>query len=123
MAGKSFAQTLRHRVDIQSLTITQDPDTGAQTEVWASILSGEESVYLVPASVLSIPGRATKEFVQSNKDVAGVNSEILMRYRADMRPSMRLVHEAQNYNIRAVLPDPTQRQFVTVLCETGLNDG
>lgn len=118
-----LAQTLRHRVDIQALQITQDADTGAQSEVWQSILTGPELTYGVPASVSSIPGRATKEFVQSNTFVAGVNSEIVMRYRDDMRPSMRVVHSGANYNIRAILPDPTQRAFVTVLCETGLNDG
>ena len=36
---------------------------------------------------------------------------------------MRVVFDSQNYQIHAVLPDPTNRKWLTLMVERGVNDG
>ena len=36
---------------------------------------------------------------------------------------MRVTHDGKAYNIRAVLPDPTLRRHLTLMCESGVNHG
>jgi hypothetical protein len=33
------------------------------------------------------------------------------------------LHDGLAYNIKAVLPDPTLRRYLTLMCESGVNDG
>jgi head-tail adaptor len=33
---------------------------------------------------------------------------------------MRVNHDGTLYNIRAVLPDPTLKRHITLMCETGI---
>jgi head-tail adaptor len=108
------AGTLRHRVDIQALTVTIDADTGAQSEGWANFLASE------PASIVAMSGR---EFTASAA-VQGVNlTKITIRQHEGVIPSMRVVHGSDLYNIQAVLPDPTLRRHLVLMCEIGENDG
>lgn len=111
------AGTLRHRVDIEAFGVTLDSD-GAQVEGWTSILDSDEP--LLPAEIVPLSGR---EFIAAQAVQAGVTTRITIRWRPDVKPSMRVVHGADLYNIKAVLPDPTLRTHLTLMCETGVNDG
>lgn len=111
-------QRLRHRIDIQELITTQDSDTGAVTEAWASILSSDEP--LIPAAVYPLSGR---EFVAAEAIQARVSTRITMRYRPGILPTMRVTHGADTYNIRAVLPDPTLRRHINLMCDSGTDNG
>ena len=115
---KPIAYRLRHRVDIEDLTFTQDPTTGDMTEGWTSILSSDEP--LIAAEIMPMSGR---EFVAAQAIQAGVNTKITVRYREGLKPIMRVLHEDKIYNIKAVLPDPTLRRHVTLMCEAGVNEG
>lgn len=110
-------QKLRHRIDIEALDVTLD-SSGAQVDQWASILSSDDP--LLPAEIVPLSGR---EFVAAQAVQAGVTTRITIRWRDDVKPSMRVVHDSDVYNIRAVLPDPTLRRHLTLMCETGVNDG
>jgi SPP1 family predicted phage head-tail adaptor len=113
-----IAPRLRQRVDIEEFDISQDDDTGAITEAWVSIRASDED--LMAAEVWPMSGR---EFIAAASIQAGVNTKITIRYRSDVRPKMRVVHGTDYYNIKAVLPDPKFRSHLTLMCETGVNEG
>lgn len=109
-----LAQRLRHRVTVQQLTVTLDEDTGAQSEAWTDFLTDE------PADIVPMSGR---EFVASNALQAGVNTRMTIRHHAGLMARMRVVHEGVYYDIKAILPDPKFRQYATLMCEAGVNEG
>lgn len=115
---KALAYRLRHRVDVELFTTTQDSETGAVVEEWVSILGSDDA--LIPAEIMPMSG---KEFVAAASIQANVNTKIVMRWRDDVLPAMRVLHEDVVYNIRAVLPDPSLRRHITLMCESGANDG
>lgn len=112
---KMLAPRLRHRVDIQEYTQTQDSETGAVIEVWASILTSNDAP--IPAEIVPMSGR---EFVASAAVQAGVNTRITIRYLSSVQPSMRIINGSDIYNIKAILPDPTLRRYMTLMCEKGV---
>lgn len=113
-----LSQRLRHRIDIEALSITQDSTTGVVSEAWVSIRAlGEPGI---PAEIVALSGR---EFTAAAKENADVTTRITMRRRAGLLPSMRVVHEGQIYNIRAILPDPSLRTHITLMCSVGANEG
>lgn len=107
---------LRHRVDIEERTDTLDSD-GRQVEGWTSILTSEERGPLLPAEIVPLSGR---EFVAAQAVQAGVTTRITIRWRAGVTAAMRVVHGADVYNIKAVLPDPTLRRHLSLMCEVGV---
>lgn len=113
-----LAPRLRHRVDIQEFTTTQDSETGAVSEEFVSILSSDDE--LIPAEIVPLSGR---EFVAAQAVQAGVTTRITIRWQEGIAPAMRVVHEGLNYNIKAVLPDPTLRRHITLMCEQGVDNG
>lgn len=120
MATSHLARRLRHRVDVQDLVTVRNSDE-ATVESWVSLLSSDEE--LLPAEIVPLSGR---EFIASAQMQAGVNTRItLRRWRLDFTERMRIVHPSEGtiYNIKAVLPDPTFRHHVTLMCEAGVNDG
>jgi SPP1 family predicted phage head-tail adaptor len=115
---KMLAPRLRHRIDVQEFTTTQDSETGAVVEEWVSILDSNEE--LMPAEIMPMSG---KEYVAAASIQANVNTKITVRWRSDIQPAMRVVHDGTIYNVRAVLPDPTLRRHITLMCSSGVNDG
>lgn len=113
------AGDLRHRVDIEALTTTQDSE-GHQLEEWDSILTSEELAGLLPAAIVPLSGR---EFVAAQAAHGGVTTRITIRWRAGITAAMRVVHGPDVYNIKAVLPDPTLRAHLSLMCEVGVNAG
>ena len=90
------AGRLRHRVEIQSLVPVQDATTGVVTETWETFATVWADVR--PASV--------REFIAAGIAESKVTGKVMIRYRPDVKPSMRIVHGAQVLNIEGVLPDP-----------------
>lgn len=103
------AGTLRHRVTVEHRAETRD-DYGGVTTAWTVFASS------VPAAILPISGR---EFFASEANQAEVTAKIVMRELAGLLPSMRIVHAGHQYNIRAILPDPTLARHVVCMCERG----
>ena len=108
----SLAHRLRHRVTIEQLATTRD-ELGGVVESWGPVA-------IVPAEVYPLSGR---EFVAAQATQAGVTTKITIRYQGGIEPAMRVTHDGMTYNIRAVLPDPTLRRHLTLMCETGVNNG
>lgn len=111
---KPISHRLRHRVDIEAFSVTQDSETGAMTESWVAIAEG------VAAEIVPVSGR---EFVAGAAIQSLVNTRITIRYDAAVAAGMRIVHGSTIYNIRAVLPDPSLRHHLTLMCQAGSNEG
>lgn len=111
-----LAQRLRHRVQVDELIVTQNPITGAQIETWQAFLADE------PAEIGPLTA-SSREQIAANAIQATVNTQIVMRLHPGLKPSMRVVHEGVVYDIHAIVPDRKLRQFVTMLCDEGANDG
>lgn len=107
------AGKLRHRITISHLVPTRD-ELGGVVEAWQPQVSN------LPAEIVPLSGR---EFVAAQATQSGVTTRITIRYRTGIKASMRIEHGADIYNIRAVLPDPTLRRHLTLMCETGVNHG
>lgn len=114
-----LTQRLRHRGDIEAPTSTQDPVSGAVATTWATVRTEGEP--LIAAEIVPLSGR---EFLAAQAIQAGVTTRITVRWRpVPVRPAMRFVHQGDVYDIRVVLPDPTLRGHLTLMCEQGVNNG
>lgn len=107
-----LAQRLRHRVNIERLTATRGTD-GSKAEAFVAHLTDE------PAEVYGLSGA---EYARASSEYGRVTHRITVR-RQDVLSTDRIVHEGTLYNIRAVLPDFKMRQWLTLMCESGMNDG
>lgn len=96
---------LRHPVEIQGKTLTQDPYTGEISEGWGVI--GQEW-----ASIVGVSGR---EFIAASAEQSETTYRVTLRYRPDLDASMRLESDGVTYGIKAVLPD-NKRRFMTCMC-------
>lgn len=103
---------LRHRIAIETRAISRD-SLGGVVEEWTPVAT-------VWAEIVPLSGR---EFVAAQAAQAGVTTRITIRYRDGVTPSMRILHDGVTYSIKAVLPDPTLRRHITLMCEQGVNDG
>jgi SPP1 family predicted phage head-tail adaptor len=108
-----LAAKLRHRVTIEQFTEVQDSD-GARETTWAAILTNH------PAEIVPLSGR---EFTAAAAIQAGITTRITVRYDSDITEAMRVVHGTDIYNIKAVLPDPSLRRHMTLMCQQGVNNG
>ncbi|AOZ06770.1 phage head closure protein [Cupriavidus malaysiensis] len=107
------AGPLNKRVTIQRLGEEQDR-TGNPIPVWTDV--GRP----VWASILHQSGRET---IKSDASTSIVRASIRVRYRADVDASMRVLHGAKIYAIKAVLPDEVRREYIDLVCETGGSNG
>jgi SPP1 family predicted phage head-tail adaptor len=103
------AGTLRHRVNVEHKAETRDAYGGVVTG-WTTFAAS------VPAAILPISGR---EFFAAEAQQSEVSAKIVMRYLDGLLPSMRITHDGQTYNIRAILPDPLLARHVVCMCERG----
>ncbi|MCP1404255.1 SPP1 family predicted phage head-tail adaptor [Achromobacter insolitus] len=104
---------LRHRVSIERITRTQDPDTGAIGETWTEVAK-------VWAAVEPLSAR---EFVQSAAGQSEVTARITIRTR-DIQATDRIIHRGTVYNIRGVLADKDSGlEYITLPVAAGVNEG
>jgi SPP1 family predicted phage head-tail adaptor len=109
------AGKLRHRVDIEQQTYTQNSQTGEMTLTWTTFAQS------IPASIEPLSAR---EFIQAAAVQSDVTTRIVIRYRTGVTAAMRIKHGATLYNIRGVLPDKvTGREYITLPCSEGVSDG
>ena len=103
---KVRAGALNSRVTIQSPTATQDA-AGQPIPTWAEVAT-------VWANVRHLSG---VESIKADAEASTVKASIRIRKRPDIDASMRVVHGASNYQIRAVLPDEVDRDKIDLVCE------
>jgi SPP1 family predicted phage head-tail adaptor len=112
-----LAPKLRHRIDIQQRTEVQDSD-GAVDYVWATVHDN------LPAEIVPLSGiQYTRAFLAADQVQEPITTRITVRYNSNITELMRVVHGSDVYNIKAVLPDPSLRRWMTLMCQKGLSDG
>ena len=110
-----LAYKLKHRVDIQEIVYSIDSSSGAREPIWVSILDKLE-----PAAINPLSG---KEFIASQSIQAGITTRITIRHRDNINATMRIVHGNTIYNIIAILPDPSLKRHINLMCDSGVNNG
>lgn len=55
--------------------------------------------------------------IRAGADASTIPVSIRVRYRTDLDASMRVVHGATVYAVKAVMPDIAGRQFTDMVCE------
>lgn len=86
---------LRHKVQLQALTTTQNPVTGEIVQTWATI--AEPWAQIVPMSA--------REFMASAAEQSEVRGRIVIRYRGDVDATMRILYRGKWYAIFGAMPD------------------
>lgn len=109
----SLAPRLRMRITIQSQTPEKDSD-GDDSTVWTNFLVDE------PAEVIPFSG---KEFIASQSAQSLVQGRMTIRWRPGIDESQRVLWDGAIFNINAVLPDSTNRRWLTFMYSKGTNDG
>lgn len=108
------AGKLNRRVMLQKPVKTQSPATGAVTNGWADVAE-------LWASVVDLSAR---DFVAARAAQSEVTTRITIRWRDDVTDKHRIVHRGRIYNIHGVLEDDKSgREYLTLPCSRGVNDG
>lgn len=74
----------------------------------------------LPAEVVPLSGR---EFTAASAEHGQVTARMEIPYLPGVVNTMCVLFDGQQYAIRAVLPDPTARQHLTLMVDAGLSDG
>ena len=99
------AGRLNSRVTIQQRTDTHN-EIGELVPAWSTLAA-------VWADVIHNSGLET---IKANASASVVKASIRIRYRTDVKPSMRVVKGSDVYDIEAVLPDQG-RVYCDLVCE------
>lgn len=112
-----LATRLRHRVDIQTLELEQDSESGEVIASWGTLYAS------VPAEVLTGAGR---EFIAAGATQGETTARIVMRWfpvsESDMY-AWRILWDGRVYNIGSIETDATGRREWRIKCAAGVNDG
>jgi len=106
------AGELRHLVTLQTLDVGQD-DVGQPVHTFTNFAD-------VYADVRYLSGLET---VKSGAALGILRASIRIRWRPDILPTMRVLHGAVIFDIKAVQVDPTGRTYYDLVCESGVNNG
>ena len=86
------AGRLRHRVTIQSKSVTRDA-YGGEVITWQDDVT-------VWGSVEPLRGR---EYIEGKQEQADVTHKIFLRYRSGITPTSRLQHDSRNFEVVDVI--------------------
>lgn len=108
------AGDLRHRITIQHPDYTQDPVTGEMTPSWVELAK----------TWASVEPLSTREFIAAAANQSKVSARIVIRYRAGIDATMRILHRDKVYNVEGVLADKVSGlEYLTLPCSEGVNSG
>jgi SPP1 family predicted phage head-tail adaptor len=99
---------LNRKVSIRQRGSTQDA-IGQPIETWTEITGGS-----LWANIRHPRGA---ESLRADKDVSIVQASIRIRRRTDVTAAMRVYFGSTVYEIKAVLPDERDRNYVDLSCE------
>lgn len=99
------AGKLRHQVTFQQVTTSRD-DFGASIEAWADFAA-------VWAEVVDLTGR---ELLAAQQIQAEITTRVTVRYRGDLKPTMRVLHGNRILQVEAILDTTGRQDELQVLC-------
>lgn len=111
------AGKLRHRIDIEEKTAPRDPVTGEYGEpVW--VKRWEKC----PARFVPLSAR---DLVAAKAAQSEATGRMVIRYRAGVLPTMRIVYRGEIYSIEGppLEDDKSGRDYLTILVSKGVKDG
>lgn len=100
------AGRLNRRVTLQAPSTTQD-ELGQPIPGWTDVATVWGDIRL----------KSGLESIKAGSPVSTVQASIRIRYRAGVTAGMRVVHNLVAYNIVAVMPDLSGREFIDLACE------
>jgi SPP1 family predicted phage head-tail adaptor len=115
----SLSLDLRHVVDIQQLTVTQDSN-GDNEEAWTVL---HENVWC------AIKPLSVNEFIRSQSMHSGLTLRLVIRRLSGLNATMRIVgkcgcHVGKIYNPQGWLEDPKSGiEWLNAPCSEGINNG
>jgi SPP1 family predicted phage head-tail adaptor len=105
------AGSLRHKVQLQALTVTQNAVTGETVDTWMTI--AEPWAEIVPMSA--------REFISAAAEQSEVRGRIVIRYRDAIDASMRIVYRGKYYAIFGVMADAESgKEHMTLMVGEGV---
>ena len=104
------ALDLNRRVVVQQI-VAGDNASGEPSSAWVDFAT-------VMAKITDMSGR---QYMAAEAAKNAVLTEITIRYRPGVVPSMRVLHGTVLYDIKAVLGQ--DRRWLTLMCERGVNNG
>ena len=107
-----LSSKLSSRVQIQAQTAAVDA-AGQPIQTWADVCT-------VWADVRHQQGL---EAIKADVLTSVVKASIRIRYREGILPSQRVTYNGTIYEIAAVLPDPSGRYYLDLICHTGASQG
>lgn len=99
------AGRLRHRVTLEERGTTPTPD-GGLAAVWTPLAT-------VCAEVLDVRGR---EFLAAREAHAELDVKVRLRYRPDVRPTMRVRFGGRVLNVTHVVDVGGRRRLLELMC-------
>lgn len=105
---------LRHRVTLQEPIRKQDPSTGEVTTEWGDVAKLWASVEPLSA----------REFIAAQAGQSQVSARIVIRYRAGVNATQRILFRGEVYGIHGVLSDVSSGlEYLTLPVSKGVSDG
>jgi len=103
------AGKLRHRVELQQVINSQDPQSGANIETWQPLAT-------VWASIEPLSAR---DFIAAQAAHNQISARAVIRYRTGIKSGMRLLDDSALYQIEGVLPDKESgKEYLTLLLKS-----
>lgn len=110
MSGVAAGE-LRHKVELQALVVTQDPNTGEMVNTWTTI--AEPWAKIAPLSA--------REFLAASAEQSEVRAKITIRYRQGVNATMRIVYRGLYYGIIGVMADDfSMLEHQTIMVSEGV---
>jgi SPP1 family predicted phage head-tail adaptor len=109
---------LRHRMTLQQEVQASD-GAGGYTRSWADVAELWGEIIPLTGTGSSMRGSG-KETLFGDQIQAEISHRILLRYRCDITPAMRLVYETRLFNIRMVADVHEKRNTLQLLVQEGV---
>lgn len=109
------AGDLRHRVELQHKVAPRDPSGEYGEPVWQKLVA-------VWAQVSPLSAR---DLIAAQAAQSEATARVVIRYRPDVLPTMRIVHRGQIYSIEGppLEDDKSGLEYLTILVSKGVKDG
>lgn len=109
------AGQFRHRIAIDQLILTQDPNSGAEIRKWE---------VLYPSVPAAIEPLSTREFISARSMQSKMVARIRIRYMDGLDATNRIRHLGKIYNVEGWLPDTDSGiDYLTAPVSEGVNNG
>lgn len=115
--GQVAAGRLNRRVTLETRVFAQDA-LGQPSGAWVRVAT-------VWGNVRTVTGMAAarNELQAGGTEVSRSNTSIRIRFRSDVAHDMRAIVGGRIYDIRDVLRDEADREFIDLACTVGAGEG